>query len=445
MPPCRPWSRTRSRRRAWPCSSPARCTTTASSTARHEDRPRDGPVVRAQRRDRRGEVLRRVPDVSVLPRAVLVANRGEIARRVFGPAAGWASAPSPSSPTPTATLPTPGRPTSPSGCPAPPPPRPTSAASCSSKRPDGPAPTPSTRVRVPLRGRRLRPGRPRRQAHLDRPAPEAIEAMGSKLAARPAWRRPACRSPPGRRRHRPRPRRRRRAGRRGRLSRADQGQRRGRRCGMRLVRQPAELHDAVASAQRKQRRRSATARCSSSGTSSAARHVEVQVLADRFGETVHLFGRECSIQRRHQKIVKVALPRRRRRPAEADRQGGRHRGRRGRLRRRRHRRADPDPDGEFAFLEMNTRLQVEHPVTELVTGLDLVEMARLGWLPGEALGQEVTGATMRGHAIEETPVRRGPGARLPAPPPACCTCSRSRRSRASGWTLASRTAQPSRT
>jgi acetyl/propionyl-CoA carboxylase alpha subunit len=170
--------------------------------------------------------------------------------------------------------------------------------------------------------------------------------------------------------------------------------------GMRLVRQPADLLDAVASAQRE------AASAFGDGTVFVERyvedprHIEVQVLADRHGTTVHLFERECSIQRRHQKIVEESPS-----PAVDDD-----------LRERIGKAAVTaaaevgyvgagtvelilTPDGEFAFLEMNTRLQVEHPVTELVTGLDLVEW-QLRVAAGEPLGPEVTGAALRGHAVE---------------------------------------------
>ncbi|MGD9527701.1 biotin carboxylase N-terminal domain-containing protein [Pseudonocardia sp.] len=130
------------------------------------------------------------------------------------------------------------------------------------------------------------------------------------------------------------------------------------------------------------------------------RHVEVQILGDTHGAVVHLFERECSIQRRHQKIVEECPS-----PAvdEALRAelgaaavaAGKAIGYVG---------AGTvefvlDAQGRFFFLEVNTRLQVEHPVTELVTGLDLVEL-QLRIAEGEALPPEVTHARIDGHAIE---------------------------------------------
>ncbi|HMC71569.1 MAG TPA: biotin/lipoyl-containing protein, partial [Mycobacteriales bacterium] len=130
------------------------------------------------------------------------------------------------------------------------------------------------------------------------------------------------------------------------------------------------------------------------------RHVEVQVFGDRHGNTVALFERECSIQRRHQKIVEESPS-----PAVDDD-----------LRQRMGDAAVAaaravgyvgagtvefvlDDKREFAFLEMNTRLQVEHPVTELVTGLDLVRLQLLV-ADGHPLPPSALSPTINGHAIE---------------------------------------------
>jgi acetyl-CoA carboxylase biotin carboxylase subunit len=130
------------------------------------------------------------------------------------------------------------------------------------------------------------------------------------------------------------------------------------------------------------------------------RHVEIQVLGDLYGKVVSLGERECSLQRRHQKVVEEAPSlavdedlRRRMgeaavRAAEAVRYSG----------------AGTVEfllanDGQFFFLEMNTRLQVEHPVTELVTGVDLV-IAQLEVAQGLPLPTELEGIEPRGHAVE---------------------------------------------
>src|SRR5581483_301268 len=132
-----------------------------------------------------------------------------------------------------------------------------------------------------------------------------------------------------------------------------------------------------------------------------ARHVEVQVLGDRFGSVVHVGERDCSLQRRYQKIVEeapasaVPAPVREALQAAAATLA----------REMRYESAgtvefifDQDTD-QFYFLEMNTRIQVEHPVTEMITGIDLVQ-AQLRIAGGEPLGFRQNDVRFDGHAVE---------------------------------------------
>jgi acetyl-CoA carboxylase biotin carboxylase subunit len=129
------------------------------------------------------------------------------------------------------------------------------------------------------------------------------------------------------------------------------------------------------------------------------RHIEFQVLADNHGNVVHLFERDCSMQRRHQKVMEEApapgiTPEQRANIGERCVQACRDVG---------YRNAGTFEflfqDGEFYFIEMNTRLQVEHPVTEMITGIDLVK-EQLLIADGQPLGFGQEDITLRGHAIE---------------------------------------------
>lgn len=170
--------------------------------------------------------------------------------------------------------------------------------------------------------------------------------------------------------------------------------------GIRVVYDPAALPEALAAARREANHAFGDPRLFLEKYIEQARHVEIQVLADAHGNTVHLFERECSAQRRHQKIVEespspLLTPATRARMGQAAVEAARAVG---------YVNAGTvefiaTPDGGFYFLEMNTRLQVEHPVTEQVTGLDLVQL-QFRVAAGEPLPFAQADIAQRGHAIE---------------------------------------------
>lgn len=172
--------------------------------------------------------------------------------------------------------------------------------------------------------------------------------------------------------------------------------------GMRLTRVESVLMDEIAAARREARASFGDDTLLVERWIDRPRHIEIQVLADGHGNVVHLGERECSLQRRHQKIIEEAPSvlldeATRAAMGEAAVQAARSCGYRG---------AGtvefivPGTDpSQYYFMEMNTRLQVEHPVTELVTGLDLVEW-QLRVAAGEQLAFSQDDITLTGHAIE---------------------------------------------
>lgn len=170
--------------------------------------------------------------------------------------------------------------------------------------------------------------------------------------------------------------------------------------GMRIVRSSEEFLPNLESCQREARNAFGRDRVLLERYIEKPRHIEIQVFADRHGDTIHLFERECSAQRRYQKVLEESpspflTPELRRAMGDAAVQAARA--------------IDyanagtvefiVGPDGGFYFMEINTRLQVEHPVTELVTGLDLVEW-QLRVAAGQPLPRAQDELQQRGHAIE---------------------------------------------
>lgn len=181
--------------------------------------------------------------------------------------------------------------------------------------------------------------------------------------------------------------------------------------GMKVIRNRAEAEELIASAQREAKSAFGSATVFLEKYLDRAKHIEFQVFGDATGKCVHLFDRECSVQRRHQKIIEEATspsltPELRNEMAKAAVNLAQKAGYRG---------AGTVEflvqDGKFYFLEMNTRLQVEHPVTEMVLGVDLVK-AQILTAADEFTIWKQTDLIPRGHAIEcrvyaEDPYRAG--------------------------------------
>ena len=170
--------------------------------------------------------------------------------------------------------------------------------------------------------------------------------------------------------------------------------------GMRVVRSEHEIADAIESARREAEKAFGNGALLLEKFIEGARHVEVQILGDKHGNLIHLFERDCSLQRRHQKVIEESPS-----PAvnaELRQQMGEAAVKVGRA--INYSNAGTvefilTPENEFYFIEVNTRLQVEHPVTEAVTGLDLVKL-QIEIAEGKPLPFTQAELTASGHAIE---------------------------------------------
>jgi len=170
--------------------------------------------------------------------------------------------------------------------------------------------------------------------------------------------------------------------------------------GMRVVRSPEELPKSLKTAQREAEAAFGVGDVYLEKYVESPRHIEFQILGDHHGNVIHLGERECSIQRRHQKLIEeapsVALTEKQRRKLGATVVEA--------ARAVQYTNAGTfeflmDPAGNFFFLETNTRLQVEHPVTEFITGIDIVkEQIRIA--AGERLTVRQSDIEFRGHSIE---------------------------------------------
>ena len=213
--------------------------------------------------------------------------------------------------------------------------------------------------------------------------------------------------------------------------------------GMRLVRGEASSRAALDAARSEAQHAFGDGRLLLERALENARHIEVQVFADQHGNVVHLGERDCSVQRRHQKLIEEA-------PSPAVDAALRERMGAAAVALAQRRRTTRAParssscstrDGKFHFMEMNTRLQVEHPVTEVITGIDLVE-----WQLRVACGEPLHARSKRTSASAATRSRRGSAprtrrgtscrrpdaSRCGGPPPACAPTMRwnpARRSR----------------
>ena len=170
--------------------------------------------------------------------------------------------------------------------------------------------------------------------------------------------------------------------------------------GMRVVREASEIEEAIEGAKREAEKSFGDPTLLIEKYVQNARHIEVQIFGDGFGNLIHLFERECSAQRRYQKVIEespspIVTPELRERICDAALKAGRAIN---------YTNAGTvefilTPEGEFYFIEVNTRLQVEHPVTEMITGLDLVQL-QIEIAEGRRLPIRQEDVKQTGHAVE---------------------------------------------